>query len=123
MMQGTNYSMIAVVLCLGLGISSADTEVETSPLSQGNCLDGWVDGSSVEMGCLYFNTTDPMTWLESVQSCKAGTTNGYILEILSPQQMDFVKTALWFLEDEVFSKYKYFSLKLKSKCSSLSQHF
>ena len=37
--------------------------------------------------------------------------------------MDFVKTALWFLEDEVISKYKYFSLKLKSKCSSLSQHF
>ena len=44
------YSVIVLLLCLGLGLVTGDTEVETSPLSQGNCPDGWVDGSFVEMG-------------------------------------------------------------------------
>ena len=52
------YSLIAVfLLCLGLDLVSADTEVETSPLSRGNCQEGWVDGSFVGMGELDINIT------------------------------------------------------------------
>ena len=44
------YSVIVFLLCFGLGLASGDTEVETSPLSRGNCQEGWVDGSFVGMG-------------------------------------------------------------------------
>ena len=55
-MQGTNfYSVFVLLLCLGLvDLVSAVTEVETSPLSRGNCEDGWVDGSFVDMGEFVF---------------------------------------------------------------------
>ena len=53
------YSLNAVllILCLGLDLVSADTEGETSPLSRGNCQEGWVDGSFVGMGELAINIT------------------------------------------------------------------
>ena len=44
------YSLIFLLLGLGLDHVTGETEVETRLLSQGNCLDGWVDGSFVDMG-------------------------------------------------------------------------
>ena len=48
------YLMIVFLLCLSLGLVSADTVVKTHHLSQGDCPDGWVDGGSVDMGEIYY---------------------------------------------------------------------
>ena len=80
-MQRTN--LYSVILCLGLGLASGATEVETSPLSQGDCPVGWIDGSVVGMGCLHFNHTEDMTMLEAAVSCQQGMDNATLVEILT----------------------------------------
>ena len=65
-------------------LASCQLDVET-PFSQGPCPDGWVDGSLVDMGCLYFNLTEPMTWLESLDSCQIGNENASAVEIISAE--------------------------------------
>ena len=37
------------------------------------------------MGCLYFNLTESMTWLESMQSCQLGHENAAAVEIISAE--------------------------------------
>ena len=89
-------------------------ESPPAPLSQGPCPDNgmaWVDGSFVDMGCLFFNdlpTNEPMTWLESMRSCQLRHENAFGVEIISAevfiefklsnlyihktlQQMDYIK--------------------------------
>ena len=56
-----------------------------APPSQGPCPEGWIDGSLVDMGCLFFNLTEELTWLESMQSCQTGYENAFAVEILSPE--------------------------------------
>ena len=112
---------MSTFICFLLGVFSlpylASCE-SPAPLSQGPCPDGgWVDGTFVDMGCLYFNLTDPMTWLESMESCQL--QNASLVEIISSevkiyrcqtfslfisktlQQMDYIKMLANFLEAEV----------------------
>ena len=55
-----------------------------APLSQGPCPYGWVDGTFVDMGCLFFNLTEGygMTWSESMKSCQLGHQNAFAVEII-----------------------------------------
>ena len=53
--------------------------------SQGPCPDGWIDGSFVDMGCLYFNHTESMTWLENMKSCQTGYENAAAVEIITSE--------------------------------------
>merc|ERR1712141_480660 len=66
--------------------------------SQGNCPHGWLDGSFVGLGCLLFNATEGMTWIESSIYCRSAYTNGSLVEILTVEQMDFLQMDLEFLE-------------------------
>ena len=62
-----------------------------SPPSQGHCPEGWLDGSSVGQGCLYFNLSEPIHWLESVQSCQLGHENATAVEIISPEVNNYLR--------------------------------
>ena len=112
---------MSIFICFLLGVFSLPHLVSCespAPLSQGPCPDGWVDGSFVDMGCLFFNTNEPMTWLESMRSCQLRHENASGVEIISAevfiefklsnlyihktlQQMDYIKVILNFLETEV----------------------
>ena len=114
---------MSTFICFLLGVFSLPHLVSCespAPLSQGTCPDGWVDGSLVDMGCLYFNLTEPMTWFESMQSCQLGYENAAAVEIISAevfiefepsnlyihktlQQMDFIKAILT-IQGEVIRK-------------------
>ena len=74
-----------IVFFFGLAASHE----EIYPPSRGNCPNGWLDGSLVNMGyeiprsgygiitilfrCLLFNSTEGMTWLDSIKYCKSVT--------------------------------------------------
>ena len=72
-MNNSNYHLLLLVPGL------------VSPLSQGACPDGWVDGTFVDMGCLLFNHTEMVTWLEGAQSCQQGYERASYIEILTSQ--------------------------------------
>ena len=61
MMNSYRYLYFLLLLFPALG----SHELE-SPLSSGPCPEGWLDASLVQMGCLYFNNTEKVTWLESL---------------------------------------------------------
>ena len=50
-----------------------------------NCPNGWIDGSLVVMGCLYFNHSQPLTWFEAAKACQQGQTGAKLIEILSSE--------------------------------------
>merc|ERR1711962_197066 len=55
------------------------------------CPSGWVDASFVDMGCLFFNSTEAHeSWDDTAASCQLGTQNATLVEILTENQMAFV---------------------------------
>ena len=62
------------------------------------CDSGWLDGSSVGLGCLMFGT-DPMTFLEANKFCYKNSA--HLVEILSEAQMDYMKVELQLRETMV----------------------
>ena len=69
-MNTWKYSFVLLIIFPVL--ASCD---EVSPLSQGHCPKGWIDGSFVELGCLYFNHTEYMTWLDCLKYCQSFSWN------------------------------------------------
>merc|ERR1711997_1207859 len=97
----TMSSSSCILIFLFLGFVSCE---EMSPLTASDCPSGWSDASSVDMGCLLFHSTQPMIWTEAIQYCKRAYTNGSLVEILTPQQLDFLVMDLLFLETQVGNK-------------------
>ena len=54
-------------------------------LTREACPHGWMDGTVVDMGCLFFNHTAQVTWLEGVQSCQQGFEGASYVEIRTPE--------------------------------------
>merc|ERR1712004_238634 len=59
----------------------------------GQCPEKWLDASFMEMGCLFFNNTEPMTWEEAYISCKK-YSNATLVDIQSEMQMSFLQMEL-----------------------------
>ena len=63
--------------------ASAFSYRETVPLSQSqetsNCPEKWLDASFVDMGCLYFNTTQDVTWEDANSICQG--SNSTLIDI------------------------------------------
>merc|ERR1711953_586480 len=69
-------------------------------VSSGNCPDKWVDASFVEMGCLYFNSTEAITaWDETSSMCQTATPNSTLVEIRTEMQMAFIQMEMEVLAD------------------------
>merc|ERR1712179_280220 len=64
---------------------------------KGNCPSGWMDATYVGMGCLRFDTTKSYTWDKANGFCR--TIDGYLVEIRSEEQMEFVRNLLDVLGD------------------------
>merc|ERR1711915_488033 len=103
--------MIAILAASLFGSASASMpalpqeEVALMPpgkarsVSSGNCQNGWVDASFVDMGCLYFNSSTHVSWDDAVSSCHVATPNSSLVEITTEIQMDFIQMELGVLAD------------------------
>ena len=57
------------------------------------CQSGWVDGSSYNLGCLYFHSVS-MTPIEGEQFCQNKLNGSYLVEIYDSSQQNFIKQKL-----------------------------
>ena len=73
-----------------------------------NCPAGWVDASHVGMGCLFYDWPEQrpaQSYLQALQWCAEGPNQelypayGHLLEILTPEQHQYIGEALNMLED------------------------
>ena len=64
------------------------------------CPSVWTDGSSVGLGCLHFNPETGMDWNDASGYCQA-TQGSQLVEILTSEQMDFLKAELGSMESSV----------------------
>ena len=72
---------------------------EVPDVSSGECPRGWVDASFVDMGCLYFNSTEALaSWDDSASMCQMATPNATLVEILTEDQVAFVQMEIDLLE-------------------------
>merc|ERR1711992_418680 len=104
------HKTMSTFICFLLGVFSPPHLVfceSPAPLSQGPCPDGWVDGSSVDMGCLFFNITERygMTWSESMKTCQLGHENAALVEIISTEVFIDVKRSAFLVENSNSSNY------------------
>merc|ERR1711970_1383583 len=96
------YSL-AALLMVGV-VSGSNTTL--------NCPDGWVDDSHVGMGCLFYDWPERRSapsYLHALQWCTEGPNlellsslypgYGHLLEILTPEQHQYISEALNMLEN------------------------
>ena len=66
---------------LNVGMKRENKSIE--PVEQGECPEGWVDGSSVGLGCLYADLEDTNINEETAETiCKELGEGGRLVEIL-----------------------------------------
>ena len=82
---------------LGPALATTTTTTATTTTT-GSCPEGWVDAHVAEMGCLLFNTSRPYTWELANNYCNL-EENASLVEILTPEQHEFVIMVLKFLAD------------------------
>merc|ERR1712179_332267 len=88
----------AILLAFNSQLSVAVSS-DTATLSEDtSCPPHWVQASWVDMGCLLFNSTTPLTWLEANIYCQT-MENSYSVEIQTEEQLAFLQMQLSVLED------------------------
>merc|ERR550519_406365 len=78
-----------LVFVLSLGLSLAIPHNEDIKSGSNPCPHGWVPATYVDMGCLKFNTTNPMTWYDANTYCQK-VENGILVEIQTAEQFEFL---------------------------------
>merc|ERR1719341_1008642 len=88
--------IVFLTVVLSSASASAFSYRETAPLSQSqetsNCPEKWLDASFVDMGCLYFNTTQDITWEDANSICQR--SNSTLIDISTEMQMGFLQMEL-----------------------------
>merc|ERR1712198_471818 len=67
--------------------------VEAQSETTANCPDKWLDASFMDMGCLYFNSTEGLTWDDANSMC-AMSSNSTLVDIATEVQMGFLQMEL-----------------------------
>jgi len=71
------------------------------PVSQGSCQEGWVDGSTVGLGCLYADINDLGDDEPSGEKdCLGFGESGRLVEIYNQEQLEFLQSMLAQIEEE-----------------------
>jgi len=75
----------------------------TTSSEPGSCPEGWIDASSVNLGCLFVDTdTSGHHNISDAQlACDRVWSGSYLVEIFSAEQMEFLKDMLVEIEQEV----------------------
>merc|ERR1712168_345397 len=61
-------------------------------LSESSCPQDWLDGSKVDLGCIYLLKSD-LTWQEGLEFCLSHG-DAHLVEIKNQEQHDFIITAI-----------------------------
>merc|ERR1711894_127237 len=98
--MGSATMLLVVAATLGFASASVENLPLGGEISQeeSTCPDKWVDASFVEMGCLYFNSTQALHWDEANSMCQMGS-NSTLLAITSEMQMAFIQMQLDVIAD------------------------
>merc|ERR1711974_126215 len=67
----------------------------------GSCPENWVDATLTGMGCLFFDSSDPVTWQEASVSCYR--SNSSLVEIETELQLDFLRSEVQLLANSGIS--------------------
>ena len=71
------------------------------PVSQGDCMEGWVDARAVGLGCILADTNDANIDEPTAETvCKNFGENGRLIEIFNEEQMSFLQNYLGQVEEE-----------------------
>ena len=96
----TDCTRLMILLVIGIifavhmsGIENTSQENKTASKQKEDCAFGWIDGRSLDLGCVYIaNLTVAMNYSLSVEFCeKIGSR---LIEVHTNEQMDFVKNML-----------------------------
>merc|ERR1712001_141412 len=94
--MGIANMIVLLTVVFSSASASAFSYRETVPLSQSqetsNCPEKWLDASFVDMGCLYFNTTQDITWEDANSICQG--SNSTLIDISTEMQMGFLQMEL-----------------------------
>ena len=101
-------NMIAILAASLLTLTSASPSVfpprktdqlslarhgEAQSQTKSNCPNKWLDASLMDMGCLFFNATKSMTWVDANIVCQT-TPNATLVDIATEVQMGFLQMEL-----------------------------
>merc|ERR1711936_123790 len=88
-----------------------------APVVQGDCPDGWKDGSSVGLGCVYADMEDANVDEPTAETvCQGFGEGGRLVEIFSEDQVHFLQNMLGLIEnDNNFGGYVYWWIGLNDK--------
>ena len=86
--------MIYVVFFVTLLLNSVKTSTDG-----GECNETWVDASSVSLGYLWFDTSELKRYENAIKYCQ--DRNSRLIEIYTPEQMDFTTKKLMPLNGKV----------------------
>ena len=82
-------------MLLLLGFSNGETAEKDV------CLDGWIQATWVDLGCLLMNTTSELVaWTDANAACQA-VENGRLVEIQTEEQFEFLKMELDAIDGKV----------------------
>ena len=87
--------MLRFILTALIGFASASLSVLPNGDSQdqSNCPEGWVDGTAVNLGCLFFNRTAKLTWDDASSMCQMGS-DSTLIDITTQEQLEFIQMEL-----------------------------
>ena len=75
------YNLLISLAFLSLGLAITNCS---------DCPMYWTDATHVGIGCLYFNTSRPTSWIEAQRSCEAAHDEAHLVEILNQEQQDYM---------------------------------
>ena len=78
-----NYNYLKLFLVSTAAVNDNST--------RGDCPDGWLDASFVDLGCLLFQHED-RSWWDNLMNCRE--KNSYLLEVFTEPQLDFIRLEL-----------------------------
>merc|ERR1711971_1521455 len=94
--MGIANMIVLLTVVFSSASASAFSDREVVPLSQSqetsNCPEKWLDASFVDMGCLYFNITQDITWEDANSICQG--SNSTLIDISTEMQMGFLQMEL-----------------------------
>ena len=75
------YNLLISLAFLSLGLAITNCS---------DCPMYWTDATHVGIGCLYFNTSRPTSWIEAQRSCEAAHDEAHLVEIQNQEQQDYM---------------------------------
>lgn len=93
--------MILNIFGIFVFIGIVSTAAVNDNSTRGDCPDGWLDASFVDLGCLLFQHED-RSWWDNLMNCRE--KNSYLLEVFTEPQLDFIRLELQVYEGQYGQK-------------------